>query len=50
MARIADALASLALAADAKLELEIERFDPDIGRTLHDHTVSLHAWRERFAM
>ena len=49
LARIAAALASLALAADAWLELEIERFDPDIGRTLQDHTVSLHAWRDRFA-
>ena len=49
LARIADALASLALAADAMLELEIERFDPDIGRRLKEGAVSLHLWRDRFS-
>jgi len=43
LARIADALASLALAADATLELQY----PNLARPLTEGTPAVRAWRDQ---
>jgi len=47
--RIERHLCRLVDVADAFLELELERYDPSLGKRLSEGLTSLHGWHRRFS-